>query len=479
MVALAAIERQFVTQTIYDISETEYAFVECKSKVHDGPRKLIENAIIVCQILRDCLKNELDENEKKKVKVDYIEFCKKYHDLLRDLHKTVIGFMPVISECEYPSEILRPIERKIKDFENDIALILHPCNTETFEITALSDILDEYLRVLSPYVPPKYSGKNFGFPKWFISLSFPRAISRNPLLHSITISHEILHLKDHIEGISAGLYSKIVIPQEDFKKLVDTIQNKKIQIPGYENMLMPKTYSELYTRDVLESAIMAKCTDVIEGWLQELVADLLAVRKFGPTYFFAGAEHSLALGVMDRDSDDHPNSRMRLRLMIEELKELGYLKQNGENEKIVNALTIWNNYLNINPGLLQDEIHSVAALSISKMQNTLSETIRTISKDKDYSANKFDEEVWQLVELINNGIPPDELIDTGKKTSKPSTLAGILNAGYMVNYFSLDELGKLMNQTGEEGDISSRRKLDELLLKAIESTEIWRYWPEN
>lgn len=475
--ALLNIDKQFVKQTILDISQTERAFDECRSKVHRGLRIFLETSILICQLLRDCFKQELRDIEAKGITVDYIRFCQKYQKLQRELHSYVIKFMPTISEHEYPPEIVRPIEQIIRQFEKDFTLVIHPCDGRTFVLTAQPDMFKYYVDSLSPYVPTKYLKKNNKCPKWFIFLSFPRALSRNPLLHSITVSHEVLHLKDHIEGISASISNQVIIPKARFNELVKEILDTKIPVPGWESMLMPRTYSEFYSREVLESAVMKKCTDVIEVWIAEIVADLLAVRMFGPAYLLASAEHSLALGVMDSDSDSHPNSRMRLKIMMRELRELGYLRKRKHNTEIVEILRMWNSYVQTKVTPDQEPIHSVAASSISKSRAKLTQRVREVTRGMDYTAGQFHREVWDLVNLINNGIPPCELIDVRKKESKPPSLAGILNAGYMSYLYGLDKLRVILGKSGEKGEIESRRKLDELLFKAIESTYAWKAWP--
>lgn len=476
---LSTIGEQFVKQTIRDVHETERAFAECKIKMaRRGSKYLLETGIVICRMLRVSLRMELDDLVAKKTDVDLFRFCQKYQRMLRELHYNIIGFLPRISEREYPPEIVRPIESTIRQFESNFALILNPYNNGTFMLTAWPDIYRQYLEQLSPYVPAKYSRKKPNLPKWFIFLSFPRVASRNPLLHSITMTHEILHLRDHIEGISAGLSSKIRISRAEFANLINSILSSRIPVPGHELMLMPRTYAEVYTQDVLESAVMQQCTDVIDRWIRELVADLLAVRSLGPAYLFAFAEHSLALGVMDVDSDDHPNSRMRLRLILNELRNLRYFRRFKDKEGLVLRLQMWNHFAKEEIRPEQSPHHTVVTSSISRSLPKIVEKIRLTTQGTEYTAEKFYKEVWPLVELLENGIPPCELVDTKVQTSSPPSLAGILNAGYMAYLGGLDSLCKFLRVSGEVGEIEARRKLDDLLLKAIESTEIWQAWPK-
>ncbi len=476
---LLSIEKQFVKQTLLDISQTERAFDECKVKVHGGLRTFLEASILITQIIKDSYKQELRKILSQGITVDYFKFCQKYQKLQRELHCDVVKFMPTVSENEYPPEIVRPIEGIISDFEKDFTLILHPCDGSTFVITAIPDMVGNCIESLKPYVLKKYINKRNKFPKWFVILSFPRMLSRNPLLHTITLSHEILHLKDHIERISESTSNQIVIPKVKLDKLVEETFKRKIPIPGFELMLMPRTYSEFYSKDVLEQAVMEKCTDVIKSWIAEIVADLLAIRIMGPAYFFASAEHSLALGIMDRDSDSHPNTRMRLKIMMSELRSLGYLRGRKHNTEIIELLKKWNTYVKNKATIQQDPIHSVAAYTISKNLASLKINVRQRTNNIEYSSSKFHREVWELTNLINNGIPPCELMDFKNRESNYPSLAGILNAGYAAYLCGLDQLGSLIGQSGEKVEIESKQKLDELVLKAIEAADVWKSWPNT
>lgn len=476
----STIDEQLVKQTIRDIYETERAFVDCKLRVRrKGPQAILNTGIGICHLLRDSLKFEQDDYAAKGTAVDLFIFCQKYQRMLRGLHKSIIRFLPRVSEREYPLEIVRPLESRIRQFESNFALILDPYDGATFVLTAWPDIYRQYLDQLQPYVPNKYLNKRMHFPKWFVFLSFPRASSKNPLLHSITLSHEISHLFDYINGISEGLSSEIRIPKDEFNKLVKSILTSRIPVPGYELMLMPRTYADFYTRDVLESAIMQQCTDVIQKWVTEIVADLIAIRSFGPAYLLAFAEHSLALGVMDRDSDEHPNSRMRLKLILRELRNLDYFRQRKYKQDLVLRLNMWEGYAKKKVSIERGLHHEVVTSSISRSIPKIVRKIRLITRGKEYHSSSYRREVPRLVELLKHGIVPCELIDAKTQTTYPPSLAGILNAGYMTYFSELNSICKLLHVRGESGEIQGRRKLDELVLKAIESTEIWQAWPKD
>ncbi|MCX6006204.1 MAG: hypothetical protein NTZ34_02965, partial [Chloroflexi bacterium] len=408
---------------------------------------------------------------------EFLPFCQKYQRIVRELHCKIVKFMPRVSEREFPPEIVRPIELFIREIESNFALILDPCDGKTFEIQAWPNIYAEYLDQLEPYVPQKYHSKRDSYPKLFIFLSFPKYVARSPLLHSITMSHEILHLKDAISGMAVSLCNQITIPKQDFDKLVDEILTSKIPVPGNEHMLMPRTYADFYSRDVMELAVMQQCTDVISHWLKELVADLLAVRLFGPVYLFAFADHSLALGVMDVDSDKHPNSRMRLSLMLDELRNLGYFHTSKTDEKMLSRLKTWHRFAKARRTLQQESHHVVIHSSINSSLSTVVARIRSETTGKEYDYRKFSKEVVQLIELLKNGIPPCELVNSSSWQSTPASLPGILNAGTIVQADYLGAIADLLHVSGESGEFECKRKLDELLLKAIEAIEVWRIWP--
>lgn len=245
-------------------------------------------------------------------------------------------------------------------------------------------------------------------------------------------------------------------------------------------MLPPLTMEEVYPRNEIERATKEACSEILENWLSEIVADLLATRIFGPTYFFSLARLSLSLGTMDQHSTTHPCSRMRLRMMLEELRSLGYLRKRKTDEIICSELQEWAAYLKeevkpISTPPYSSPHCSIAELKILATKNTLMTKVSQAIGSEEYKATAFHKEVWKLVELLDNGISPVEIKDANKRSIKPASMVSILNAGYV---FFLAHMDRLYSMLKNSGDINFKAvaKLNELLLHAMQASTISQRW---
>ena len=167
---------------------------------YSGRDKLLDTAIKICEMMADSLKAELASSSGS-TEFDMFSLCARYRALLRRLQSQVLDFVASVDLSDIPLEIVEPLEIFIREFEQDFALILRCYSQENYQLTAYESLYESYFETLSPYVPTAY--RSFpSAPKWLVFISFPRIYSRNILLHCITFSHELLHFRDHIEGIS-------------------------------------------------------------------------------------------------------------------------------------------------------------------------------------------------------------------------------------------------------------------------------------
>jgi hypothetical protein len=78
-----------------------------------------------------------------------------------------------------------------------------------------------------------------------------------------------------------------------------------------------------------------------------------------------------------------------------------------------------------------------------------------------------------------NIIPPNEVIDFKKKETTNTDVVSILNAGWEVYISHMDDFAKNYQElTYQSNKLKCDKKLNELLLKAIELNEIKTRWDE-
>jgi len=437
---------------------------------------LLDTSIRICQMMRVSLEAER-KSSSNAVDFNLFELCATYRKHLQRLENEILDFVSLSDPSEQPFEIVEPLKIFIRKFEPDFALILRGYSKDNYELIAYENLYASYVDTLSPYVSDEYRDSPAS-PKWFIFFSFPKIHSRNILLHTITLSHEMLHLRDHILGITDELLGKIQISAEDIKPLVERISTTPL--PTERVLLPPLTLEEVYRRKEIERATREACSEILENWLSEIVADLLATRIFGPAYFFSLARLSLSLGTMDQHSTTHPCSRIRLRMMLEELRRLGYLRRRKVDEIIYSELGKWDAYLEEEVNVLSmppesEPYCSIAESKVLATKNTLMTRVNQVAGSESYNAKAFHGEVWKLVELLDNGISPAEIKDTNKRSIKPVSMVSILNAGYV---FFLAHMGHLYLMLKNSDNINFRAvaKLNELLLHAMQASTISRHW---
>lgn len=471
------LEERYYQDTLQAIWQFEYFLAKEKAPPSYPDRdKLLDISIRICQMMRASLEVER-ESSSNTIDFNLFELCATYHRHLQRLQNEILDFVPLSDPSEQPFEIVEPLKTLIRKFEPDFALILRGYSKQNYELIAYENLYQSYVDKLSPYVPNEYRDLPTS-PKWFIFFSFPQTQSRNILLHTITLSHEMLHLRDHILGITSELLRRINISAQDIKPLVERISATRL--PTERPLLPPLTLEEVWPRNEIERATKEACSEILENWLSELVADLLATRIFGPAYFFSLARLSLSLGTMDQHSITHPCSRMRLQMMLQELRNLGYLRKRKIDEIIYSELEKWATYLReeVKPISMPPQSEPYCNIAESKIlatKNTLMPKVNQASIGESYDAKAFHAEVSKLIELLNNGISPVEIKDQNKRSIKPASIVSILNAGYV---FFLAHMDRLYSMLGSSQDTKFKgvAKLNELLLHAMQASTISQHW---
>ncbi len=406
---------------------------------------------------------------------DLFQLCDIYNKHLADFKKQILNFIPLIDPYAQPFEIIEPIKSFIRRFEPSFALILRSYSKEMYELNAIQNLYSSKLNIFSPYVPEEYQSFE-GTKKWYVFLSFPRIHSRDVLRHLITVSHEMLHLRDYELNITSGLLSEIRISEGDIQPLVDNIRN--YQIPTTSSSSPPLTLETIYSPHEIERETKEICSNILEKWLSEIVADLLATSIFGPAYFFSLADFSLSLGIMDQHSDSHPSSRFRLKMMLEVLRNLGYMDDHKGNGRVVYLeLEKWQSYLgvDVSPICVPSEYKpycEIAELKVLATSTMIITKVAGVIQNESYDAATFKTKVPKLVELLDNGISPAEIKE--KERITPADLSSILNAGYI---FFLTHLDHIYSILGDYGDHHLHvSKLNELLLHAIQASTFFQRW---
>jgi hypothetical protein len=445
---------RFIKETLHKAYSFEALLTRIQARTpQHGTKSLLDTAKAVSQNISASINIELKANKNLSVE-QIINLCTNRSLLLDSIHEVVFKVIQATEYTLYPMGLIAATEILIQDIIPTFALILNPYEGGTYKITAYPKLLDSYRKSLGPY-QKKETKKEKRLPEWIVVLSYPAVQSNNILLHTIMVGHEVMHLEDWVSNISSTL-----------------IKSGQVKIIKKEVRREAKK-----TKEKQGGELFKNTGPVLRSWLREIIADLIAIRRFGPAYFFSFLSLSFALGVMDQFSERHPSSRTRLKLMFDELRNMGYMRPRKINQRIVEELQFWENYIN-SKNVYPSGKYLIALNSILRARERIRARVRALNRSKEYTIHNFLNEVPKLLEYLNNGIPPSEVFDISTHLSTPATLSGILNAG-MCQY--LDGLKEIQGLLKNEGNLEmlAMTKFNELLSRAIEVSIVLQEWKKG
>lgn len=367
-----------------------------------------------------------------------------------------------------------PIESIIKKFKPDAKFILRPDWEFTYSFI---ELIDPIKKAYGAFTDIDNDLKKF--TNGLAILNFPSAEKNNIFLHC-AISHEIGHFFDINSKISEKFLSKgIKLDETRLNNIVDKISSKKIK--------KALLFEDIVEKPRIRSDIMKECTQIIHSWSRELVADLFAIHIFGPAYLFAISKIMVDRMDINSDTENHPSVRYRINFLLKELKEIGYLeklkkknKKDLEEESI--GYKIFNEINRIETNLEsikkrdKEEIYELCYYAIEQNIEELKSSIREEVVSVEFKPENFHENIPDLVLSLKSVIPPNEILDLKRKVNKPSNLISILNAGWCFYLTEKNYLFKIFNANTFKEKMESTSKLNDLILKAIESSQSHEIW---
>jgi len=307
--------------------------------------------------------------------------------------------------------------------------------------------------------------------RWITFLYFPVA-DRDSALNLCVLAHELGHFVDRAKEIYQKLLP-IELDETSFDELVEArckaapfgIKPK----PGDKQL----TFETIFTKPGVQARCYLSCTEMLEKWIREIIADVLAVHAIGPASYFAFHDFLACVGAENVASSSHPASAFRLQLMLEELKEtMGYMNSsNAINSVLADAM------LRVQADASTDSYNDEARVvhkTIEKNLSSLLAKIRSVVSNYSFSAQKYQDSVPAVLDRLRSGIAPIEVFDAQLQAMVPASMVAILNAGWELyktdvacfyDQFSADvpQMERLVN-------------LNHLLFKAVEASEVFRRW---
>lgn len=447
---------QFLVDTYSRYDSMARAFGQLR---HGAPQQGAKNVLAVAEqvahLIRRSLELELAANPNF-TESDVIGTTRLRSGLMSELHDFIFGMISAAPPHAFPDELTPFLHSKISAYTSSYDLILLPSDRDTIEILTVSQLYDNYVRHLNPYVPTDLRTCNKA-SDWVIVLLFPITDARTFNVHPAILGHELNHLRDRIEGISA-----------------DLINTGQVSVPA--SRLRPLVSPD---RNAAQVATLANNT--LAGWLSELVGDLIAIHEYGPAAFLAFARIAYAAGPVEDSSDTHPDPLLRLNLMLDELSHLGYfaprlLPSNRDKLatiEIRRTLRTWRRYLRRSYNAAND-IHNAVRSGVTRSRSVtnIQAAVRTAVSGAGYTFVRYANEVPTLTDTLVSGIPPSEIVDREQNLVRPASIPGIFNATFEVWQHHRPEFSKQLqpaaDRHGHELEVLSR-----LELKAIEARSFY------
>lgn len=295
-------------------------------------------------------------------------------------------------------------------------------------------------------------------PDLLFVLSIPAVESGRILIHGV-LAHELGHALYNKREIAKDLLPKIRVNDDLIKGLTKAMfENQQRQgNPTPELQLRKQATQEISAR--------------VNGWVKELCCDAVGIRLFGPALFFAEAHLLTSFRPMDKSSATHPAPRLRARLMVRMLKQLYRLEEwrlelqeftRAWDEVSAGQVAWTNSYDQVALEAVDDEALDL----ISNASVTATSSLQC------YSCERFIADVAELAPLFLNLIPPGEI------RGKPAMIEAIINAGWHVYLCDFETFRASLHAGDSDTRFAAAAKLHELVLKALEISEIRTTWEE-
>jgi len=300
-----------------------------------------------------------------------------------------------------------------------------------------------YGKVTNPLAPVfALSGAGSPPDELAIVIFVPRREQRSGLLHPLII-HELAHAADDQHRFVA----EVLQVESERTWLVEAITaaaEEQAQRTGEDDA----------------SAVHALGARLL-AWTEEAVCDAFAAQLLGPTYLYA---FMAIVGTSDLDlaGEEHPPTRQRVRLMLEQLDELGWTELLKEASQEIDA------WFREAAGIERDYTDPEERFCVEAVGRLAPEIRRVVAghvADLTLDAEAFSVVHAEIVELLNAGIPPSQTLDRQRIDRAAIVLGSWL--------FAVQREGSDLAALARAADVP---ELSRLLPKALQDAALLDSW---
>lgn len=387
-------------------------------------------------------------------------------------------YFPLLHAASQRSEyLIQPsIDRAVKLFAKDCELTLVPDFEYNYAFVGIERFAAREIELLETHSdhatkvalePIKHRAA--GLPHWICFLHFPIA-DRDSALNLCILAHELAHLVDK----TAQIYQKLMpieLDKDSFDELVAGRCSAPVggkPKPG----VPPLTIGSIFTPKAIENQCYLDCNKMLENWIRELIADVVAIHGIGPASFFAFNDFFAYMGSENRPSSSHPAPAFRLLLMLDELETLGYVSSSESLDSVLKEALV---RVQADAGAITYIGEAkVVHKTIQKNLPDLLVKIRQFISMYSFKATSYQPTASRVLERLKAGVAPIEIYEKSTNVMRPISVMSVLNAGWELYKTNL---AAFYDQFKNEVDEMERlQNLNHLLFKAIEAGEVVRRW---
>lgn len=386
-----------------------------------GLKKALELVSWYPATIRAAAENDWQRNQDS---VDRVELLRLYLGHVTEQAGLVEDWFLHGADEGVSASLLAAAERECDELltaKRDVVLALGPVdNFETF-ISDLQDLLFGSLGLQPEQLPAHLGSAKFAMVR------VPRIEGNSALWWPLVLGHELAHLA-FLERDSLNLF--------DLGNRLDPVRANGLTVPNVIPHLAP----------VPAFAIL----QIGERWVEELICDAYAIRRFGPAAVAALGSFLELVGATEL-AGSHPPGWFRVRMAVRWLGSVSSPRLNQIIEPWVELATSsepqfpdWASYL---MELLED--------GADDLKNLVSDWPAS------YDASSRSSAVEWVADQLKAGVAPGEFGESSPGRTTPLDDPDVINAGWLARV--------------EETD----KPLDRLVLKALESVDFVRRWHQQ
>jgi len=300
-----------------------------------------------------------------------------------------------------------------------------------------------YGKVANP-LSPVFALSGAGSPpdELAIVIFVPRREQRSGLLHPLIV-HELAHAADD----QHRLVAQVLQVESERTWLIAAIT------AAAEEQARRTGADDSATVHALGARLLA--------WTEEAVCDAFAAQLLGPTYLYA---FMAIVGTSDLDlaGEEHPPTRQRVRLLIEQLDELGWAERLREASEEIDA---WFREAAGVEREYTDPEERFCVEAVGRLAPQIRQVVADHVAELTLDAEAFSAIHAEIVELLSAGIPPSQTLDR-----RPIDRAAIVLGSWL---FAVQREGSDLAALARAADVA---ELSRLLPKALQDAALIDSW---